>query len=139
MQPPGAYGFGEGVGFDSQRGRYGNGALACIELTLCLLNHSVGQNSGSTGHAWCKKAFDTKAAVQLDGAFDGDLGHAKSAAQLGLCGPGGDVELRRDVSKGGPIGLVVAEDGHAGVKVSHRLLNSGETQSGGDLGGTTRK
>ena len=139
MQPPSAYGFGEGVGFDAQLGRDSNGALACIQLALCLLNHAARQNSGSTGHTWCEKAFDAKVAVQPDGSFDGDLGYAKGAAELGLCGSGGDVQLCCDVSKGGSLVFVVAEDGHARVKVGHRLLNSGKTQCGGDLGGSAWK
>ena len=60
-------------------------------------------------------------------AFDGDQRYTKGATELSLRRAGGDVELRCDVTKGGAVILIVTEHGHAGVKVRHRYLGSGET------------
>jgi hypothetical protein len=77
-QPPGADGFGEGVGLDAQERRNHGRGVAVIQLTLRLFNDRTRQDACPTAHPLRKESPCPLGPVPLDGAFDGDLGHAKS-------------------------------------------------------------
>ena len=78
-------------------------------------------------------------AIAVHRALDGDLGHAKGAADLALAGAAVDHQLAGEQAVGGQVVLGVGEDGQVAVEVGDLPLATLEGQRLIQMRGASRE